>query len=239
MDNCSPKEAAARGALETFKDLISRSLVAGVGTGTTVKEFISVASELLRGKRVLSSSLSTSLELSSRGVDVVSYPAERRTVDLYIDGADEVTADGHMIKGRGGALLGEKILAYFSRVNIFIVSEDKLVGRLGSKGPLPIEVVPEAYPLVSEELSSLGFKAVAREGSGKVGPLISDLRGMIVDVHTGPIERPEDLEATLKRIPGVVETGLFLGMADYIVVGKEGCNYEVLRFTRKTKAHFM
>ncbi|MGC9111882.1 ribose 5-phosphate isomerase A [Acidilobus sp.] len=234
--SCNPKEAAAAGAVEVAKEFIAHASLVGIGTGTTVKEFLMRASGLLRGKRVVSSSLSTALSLSGEGVDVIYYPAGDALIDVYIDGADEVTLSGDMIKGRGGALLGEKMLTFFSRISIFIVGEDKLVEKLGSRGPLPLEVVPEAYPMVASELRSMGFKVVPREGSGKVGPLISDWRGMIVDVYTGPIEDPGSLDMKLHNIPGVVDTGLFLGMADYVVVGRRDCRYEVLRVTRKTKA---
>ncbi len=233
---CDPKDAAAAGAIKVASDIISSSSLIGVGTGTTVNRFIELSGGMLKGKRVLSSSLSTALKLIDMGVDVVMYPSGGLLPEVYIDGADEVSKDGSMIKGRGGALLGEKVLAYASRTNIFIVGEDKLVDVLGSRGPLPIEVVPEAYPYVIRSLEAMGIKARPREGSGKVGPLISDWRGMIVDLYIGPITSPQELDGRLRSVPGVVETGLFIGLADYIVVGRKDCSYEVIRFRRTAGA---
>uniref|UniRef100_UPI00156BC981 ribose-5-phosphate isomerase A n=1 Tax=Aeropyrum camini TaxID=229980 RepID=UPI00156BC981 len=150
-------------------------------------------------------------------------------VDAYVDGADEVEpGSGYMVKGGGGALLGEKILASRSRLNIFIVGDDKLVGRLGERMPIPVEVEPGFAAMALAGLEELGLKPRLRTSQGKRGPVVSDWGGVLVDLHTGPIEDPRDLESTLRMVPGVRETGLFLGLADYIVVGLSGCGYKVL-----------
>ena len=235
--DCDPKELAARGALELLRGLVGSGALIGVGAGSTVRAFVRVAADQLRSYRVVSASSSTSAELAAAGVDVVSFPGSRPVIEAYVDGADEVSPSGDMIKGRGGALLGEKVLAYFSRVNIFIVGEDKLVSRLGERGPVPIEVVPEAYPYVMEALRSLGLRASPRQSQGKLGPLVSDWRGFIVDVDTGPMDDPAAVDRLLRGVPGVVETGIFLGYADYVVVGRaDGCRHEVYRFRRTAKA---
>jgi len=235
---CDPKELAATGAIELLKEVLAKKEgPIGVGAGSTVRVFVRKAVDLLRGRKVVSASSSTSIELSSLGVDVISFLTGSPLLEIYVDGADEVSPTGDLIKGRGGALLGEKVLAYFSRLNVFIVGEDKLVSRLGEKGPVPLEVVPEAYPYVIEGLRRMGFKASPRTSQGKLGPLVSDWRGFIVDVDTGPMEDPKAVNEVLRGVPGVVETGIFLGYADYVVVGREKeCKYDVLRFRRRAKA---
>ncbi|MCE4612565.1 MAG: ribose-5-phosphate isomerase A, partial [Desulfurococcales archaeon] len=140
------------------------------------------------------------------------------------------------IKGRGGALLGEKILAYSSKVNIFIVSEEKLVEKLGAGSPVPLEVVPFSLSMVLRALSRKGFRAEPRRSSGKAGPVVSDWGGLVVDVYTGPMGDPELVERELSSIPGVVETGLFIGYADYVIVGRRNCTWEALSFGRTVRA---
>ncbi len=188
------------------------------------------------GLDFVASSLDTELKLASRGLRVVS-PRAVGPIDVYIDGADEVDSSGNLLKGRGGALLGEKNLAYASRINIFIVGEDKLVDRLGSRKPLPVEVVRDYLSITLRAIRSRWGDARARSGSGKDGPVVSDWGGVIVDIPTGPLEDPWEAEAWLKSIPGVVETGLFLGYADYVVVGLESCGWKVARFERRQGLH--
>ena len=229
---CTPKDAAAIGALEVIERLGFRSGVIGVGTGSTVARFIERGAGLLGDSVLVASSLASALELSSRGLRPVDPRTVRGPLDLYIDGADEVDPEGRMIKGRGAALLGEKILAYASRLNIIIVDESKLVSSLGERKPLPIEVVPDSLGIVLASLERMGLSAEPRRGGGKDGPVVSDWGGVIVDVRLRPPVDPEALERELLSIPGVVETGLFIGLADFVVVGMEGCEWRVMRFNR-------
>ncbi len=230
---CTPKDAAAIGALEVIERLGFRSGVIGVGTGSTVARFIERGVGLLGDSTLVASSLATALELSSRGLNPIDPRAVRRPLDLYIDGADEVDPEGRMIKGRGAALLGEKILAHASRLNIFIVDESKLVSRLGERKPLPVEVVPDSLGIVLASLERMGLPAEPRTGGGKDGPVVSDWGGIIVDIRLSQPFDPEELERELLMIPGVVETGLFIGLADFVVVGLEGCRWRVMRFNRR------
>lgn len=227
--SCDPRLEAARGALELLSRFELRYV--GFGTGSTVSLFIDIARGYSDRWIVVASSIDSALKASRAGFKVIQ--SHWGVLDVYVDGADEVDGNGNMIKGRGGALLGEKVLAYNSNLNVFIVSEDKLVDILGSRGPLPLEVVRDYLPLIIGSLEELNFKVLVREGSGKMGPVISDWGGVIVDVYTGGIRDPEGLESTLKSIPGVVETGLFVGYADYIIVGSRSCGYKVLRFERR------
>ena len=230
MPRCDPRVEAARGALELLKG-VSAGLV-GLGTGSTVREFISIASGWLSRASVVPSSVDTALELESRGLRPLD-PRAVGGIDVYVDGADEVDPLGRMVKGGGGALLGEKVMAYSSGFNVFIVGEDKLVEALGSRTPVPVEVSGGFAGLVVSALRSLGFKAEYRVSPGKRGPLVSDWGGVIVDVYTGPMDDPERVDEALRRIPGVVETGIFIGLADAVVVGYRECGWEVLRFERR------
>jgi len=225
---CDAKLEAARGALELVESLKPRIL--GVGTGSTVARFIGLL-DAGRFEGVAASSVVSGLELAARGFRVLS-PYTVASVDVYVDGADEVDPGGNMVKGRGAALLGEKVLASASRVNIFIVGEDKLVDVLGSRRPVPVEVVRDALSSVLARLRGRWPGAAPRVGAGKDGPVVSDWGGVIVDVPTGPLEDPWEAERFMRSIPGVVETGLFLGVADYVVVGRKSCGWEVLRFER-------
>lgn len=232
--SCNPAFEAARGALELVSRLGSPTYV-GLGTGSTVGFFMELARGYSSSWYVVASSVDTIIRASRLGFKVI-HPAGA-PLEVYFDGADEVDSGGNMVKGGGGALLGEKVLAFNSRVNVFMVSEDKLVDRLGSRVPVPVEVVRDYLGLVVGALEDLGFRVTVREGSGKRGPVVSDWGGVIVDVHTGAIDDPELLEARLKRIPGVIETGLFLGYADYVVVGFRSCGYKVLEFERRRGRH--
>jgi len=232
---CDSKREAAKGLVQEFRELIMGSRVIGIGTGTTVSKVIEELkkTDILKGKLAVPSSLDTALKLRGLGVKIL-LPTSVAEVDVYIDGADEVDKDGNMIKGGGAALLGEKIIASMSKYNIIVVDESKLSERLGRR-PIPIEVVPWALAFVLTKLERLGFKARVRtpEG-GKMGPVVSDWGGIIIDV-TPPQEAltsPKALEQMLKQIPGVVEVGIFSNMADAVVVGMRECGYRVIRFER-------
>ncbi|WP_157463164.1 ribose 5-phosphate isomerase A [Caldisphaera lagunensis] len=229
--HCDPKKEAAKGALELIKEFISNYEIIGLGTGSTTQAFIMESKELLKNKKLISSSNSTSLFLSSLGLETKEFPLLNSNY-IYIDGADEVTKQGYMIKGRGGALLGEKILAYSSSLNIFVVSEEKLVNKLGEKRPVPIEVIPKAYPYLLNIFKRNNLRSELRQCNAKDGPIISDWGGYIIDVYTGPMDDPRYYDNMLRSFPGVVETGIFMGLSDYIVIGKESCGYDVIRIKR-------
>jgi len=233
---CDLKREAARGLINKYKDLISNSKIIGIGTGTTVSKAIEELkkAKLLDGKTLVPSSLDTAFKLKRLSNVKVTLPSVVSEIDVYIDGADEIDSRGNMIKGGGGALLGEKILASTSNFNIIIVDETKVVNKLGSK-PLPIEVVPWALSSVLNKIKKLGFEiSIRKPKEGKMGPVISDLGGIILDIKIG-VREPEELvmiERMLKSIPGVVEVGLFLNMADVAIVGLKTCGYRVMNFER-------
>ena len=198
MDPAEKKRAAARASLE----FIEPGVVLGVGTGSTVNALI----ELLPGvadriDKFVSSSRETTALLEQHGFTVATLN-EVGDVDIYIDGADEATKRLHLIKGGGGALTREKVLAGAARRFVCIVDESKFVGILG-KFPLPIEVLPMAQGFVSRKLIKLRAQPVWREG------FVTDNGNHILDVHDLNISNPLEMETRLNQIPGVITVGLF------------------------------
>ena len=212
MDADSKKKAAALAALEYVED---RMLV-GVGTGSTVNHFIAA----LAGRRhriagaVSSSEASTKL-LRAAGIEVVALN-DAGDLPLYVDGADEATRHLALIKGGGGALTREKIVAAASRRFVCIVDDTKLVPVLG-RFPLPVEVIPMARSLVARKLVGLGGQPVLRQG------FATDNGNEILDVHNLKIHDPAALEAQIGLLTGVVEVGLFARRgADILLVAGDG-----------------
>jgi ribose 5-phosphate isomerase A len=208
-DNDSKKRHAALAALA----LVPEGSTVGVGTGTTVNLFIEALAEHTgRVRAAVSSSEASSARLQAAGVKVLELN-DLGGLDLYIDGADEANPARQLIKGGGGALTREKIVAAASRRFICIVDETKLVATLGNF-PLPVEVIPMARELVARELSRRGGRPVWRKGC------VTDNGNDILDVHGLVISDPVGLEAALNQITGVVTVGLFAARpADVLLVG--------------------
>jgi len=203
------KQAVARAAIAH----VPVGGIIGVGTGSTVNFFIA---ELARIKHkfdgAVSSSEATAQRLAAAGIDVIDL---NHVVELtvYVDGADEINRSLAMIKGGGGALTREKIVAAVSRTFVCIADETKFVNVLG-RFPLPIEVIPMARSFVGRELVKLGGEPEWRAG------FVTDNGNVILDVHRLEITRPEELETTLDQIPGVVTNGLFARRpADVLLLG--------------------
>ena len=188
----------------------------GVGTGSTVDFFIdALAEQPYRALRLVSSSERSTERLGRLGLDVTELSAVG-DVDLYIDGADEATKHLHLIKGGGGALTREKIVAGAARKFICIVDDSKLVGRLG-KFPLPVEVIPMARSFVARQLVKAGGQPVWRRD------FVTDNGNQIIDVRNLEITKPVEMEARINQIPGVVTVGLFAHRgADMLLVGTGG-----------------
>lgn len=209
MTQDEKKRLAANAALPYIAD----GMTLGVGTGSTVDFFIDGLAEYAhRLDAVVSSSNASTEKLRAQGIDVADLNAVG-DLDLYVDGADEATRHLHLIKGGGGALTREKILAGASRRFICIADDTKLVGMLGAF-PLPIEVIPLARSFVARRLVQAGGQPVWREG------FITDNGNEILDVHNLTIRNPVELEAELNGIPGIVTVGLFAQRgADLLLVG--------------------
>lgn len=174
----------------------------GVGTGSTVNQFIgALAARRIQLGCAVSSSEATSQRLEQHGI-AVSELNSTGDLDLYVDGADEVDPAGHMIKGGGGALTGEKIVAAASKRFVCIVDDSKLVRVLGSF-PLPVEVIPMARSYVARQLVKLGGLPEYREG------FVTDNGNVILDVRHLDLVNPVEMEDRINRIPGVVTVGIF------------------------------
>jgi ribose 5-phosphate isomerase A len=228
---CDSKGEAARGLVREFESYIEESEVIGVGTGSTAARALKALFDrgLLKGKVLVASSMSSALLIAELGGKPV-MPHVIDGIDFYFDGADEVDPINlYLLKGRGAALLGEKILAHMAKYRVYVVDDSKIVEKLGSRRPVPVEAVSWALRHVVRTVESMGYRVAPRSSGGKDGPVISDWGGVIIDVDTGPISDPVGVERRLKSIPGVIETGIFIGLADAVVVGKRECGYEVLR----------
>ncbi|MBW4697233.1 MAG: ribose-5-phosphate isomerase RpiA [Aphanocapsa lilacina HA4352-LM1] len=225
MDLDTLKQTAARRAVEYVED----GMVVGLGTGSTAAFAVSALAERVRlGLRVvgIATSERTARQAEAEGI-VLGTLAEQSRVDLTIDGADEVAlGDLALIKGLGGALLREKIVAAASDRLIIVVDATKLVERLGSHGPLPVEVAPFGWQATARALERLGAEVNLRAQQGQA--FLTDGGHYILDCRFGPIADPAGLEAAIDRIPGVVESGLFVDMASAVIVADEG-GVEVLR----------
>jgi ribose 5-phosphate isomerase A len=211
MDSAEKKRSAAAAALE----FIEPGVNLGVGTGSTVNFLIDMLATKrdLIDKLVSSSRASTAL-LEDRGFQVDSLN-QCPALDLYIDGADESNKHLQLIKGGGGALTREKILAAASRRFVCIVDDAKLVGMLGTF-PLPIEVVPMAQEYVTRQLMKMRGRPIWREG------FVTDNGNHILDVHNLQISNPLEMEARIDRIPGVLSVGIFAQRpADILLIGRD------------------
>jgi len=213
--------AKKRAALEAVKH-VREGFVIGLGSGTTVAYAVQKIGEKIRreGLRVLDVPTSHQvLRLAvSCGIPITTLD-EHPQLNLAIDGADQVDRKLNLIKGMGGALMREKIVASAAKKLVIVVDETKLVEKLGMNHPVPVEVLPFALSVVMAKVRKLGGKPVLREGKHKVGPVVTDNGNFILDVEFGVIDDPGDLDVRLKLIPGVLETGLFVGVADVVYVG--------------------
>ncbi|MFQ6084860.1 MAG: ribose 5-phosphate isomerase A [Candidatus Bathyarchaeia archaeon] len=216
-------EGARRGAALKAVGHIKDGSVVGLGSGSTVVHAVEALGNRIQAEGLEVSCIPTSLQiqmLASEHRIPIATPYEHPTIDLAIDGADQIDRGQlNLIKGGGGALTLEKIVDTMARDVVIIADETKLTDRLGEGQPLPIEVLPFALPFVLRRVEGLGGSGKVRKGSGKVGPVITDNGNVIVDADFGFIDDPLGLEVKLNLIPGVVENGLFLRMATLAYVG--------------------
>ena len=214
MSQDTKKKNSAKAAFDLIAPNLNKDSVLGIGTGSTTNFFIEeLNSADIDIKGAVCSSIATENNLNS-SIKVLGLN-EVHSIDFYIDGADEFNDRFELIKGGGGALTREKILAYSSIKFICIVDESKHADLLG-KFPLPIEVLEIARSAISGEIMKMGGKPVYRNG------FITDNGNQIIDVHNFPIEVPFELEEKLNNIPGVVENGIFSNRkADVIINANE------------------
>ena len=213
MNQDDLKRAAAKAAL----DYVPRGEVIGVGTGSTVNFFIDELAAIKKDiAGAVSSSEASTARMEAAGIRVMSLN-ESGDLPVYVDGADETTRHLALIKGGGGALTREKIIAAASKTFVCMVDQSKLVGTLGTF-PLPVEVIPMARSFVARRIVKLGGRPVLREG------VATDNGNVILDVHDMQIAEPMALEQTLNNIPGVVTNGLFAmrGADILLLAGDDG-----------------
>ncbi len=218
MSSDEMKRQAAHAALAHLPD----AGVLGLGTGSTTRWFIEAVGGLVREGRRFSAvptSVASRQLAEQLGIPLLDDQAAWQ-IDVCVDGADEVSDALDLIKGGGGAHTREKIVANASKKNVIIVDETKLVGQLGEQRAVPLEVLPFGFPTTLAALSAWGTPT-QRQLNG--APWMSDSGNYIVDLSTGPIADPAELDRALHGLPGVVETGLFIGRADVVVIaGRSG-----------------
>ena len=217
------ERAKKNAALEAVKH-VEDGFIIGLGSGSTAAYAIGEIGNRIKreGLHVLGvpTSYQAFLLAVKHGVPITTLE-EHPTLDLAIDGADQIDKELNMIKGMGGALAREKIVASAAKTLIIVAEETKKVKVLGENNhPVPIEALPFATSLVMRRISEIGGKPILREGKGKVGPVITDNGNVVIDADFGLIHKPAELESKLKRITGVVETGLFVDMARTVYLGK-------------------
>jgi len=218
MDN-DPKSEAKKRAAESAVTFLQDGQVLGLGTGSTAKYAIEAVARMVQdGLRVtgVPTSMATATMAERLGIPLAELN-DVETIDLTIDGADEIDPDFNMIKGGGGALTREKLVAFASNRRVILVDESKLVAALGQSRPVPVEVLPFSWAMASRRLRELGCIPKLRLAAGK--SLLTDNGNYILDCTFRGIADPAELEKSIKLLPGVVENGLFIHLADTIVIG--------------------
>jgi ribose 5-phosphate isomerase A len=224
-DQAGLKKKAAACAVE----FVQSNMVVGLGTGSTTRFALALIGEAIKAGRLndivgIPSSLQTERLANEFGIPLTTFE-KHSEIDLTIDGADEVDPQLNLIKGGGGALLREKILAQASHRNIIIVDEGKLSPQIGTHWPVPIEVIPFAWQVEARYLASLGAKVVLRTKTDGI-PFTTNQENFILDCEFGPIGNTNHLVNLAGQRAGIVEHGLFLGLAtDVIVAGKDGVRH--------------
>lgn len=210
------KRIAAVKAVEWVRD----GMTVGLGTGSTAYYAIERIGSLVKeGYELLGVATSIETERLAKEFRIPTASIDEVDgIDLTIDGADEVDPEMRLIKGMGGALLREKIIASASHCEIIAVDDSKLVRVLGTRTPLPVEVIPFGHKRTKASLERLGCAAVLRGGDE---PYRTDNGNYTYDCRFGGIENPEEMEQEINMIPGVVENGLFIGLVTRVVVGTE------------------
>jgi len=222
-DAQTDRHGAERRALERVAaralEMVADAKVIGLGTGRAASTFLrALGAQVRAGRTVRGVPTSEASAALAREMGIPLTGLDEPSIDATVDGADEVDPALNLIKGYGGALVRERIVAVASRRQIILVGSEKLVPVLGSHGRLPVEVVPFALPLVLRRLTRPGCEPVVRTLEGR--PFISDNGNLVVDCAVAPINDPAAFDAWLRAVPGVVGTGLFLGTADTVLVGE-------------------
>lgn len=211
---------AKKVAAEKAVDWIKEGMSVGLGTGSTAYFMLQKLGERVKeGLHIRAAATSKKTEeiATELGIELIP-PSSELLLDVTIDGADEINPQLSLIKGGGGALFREKMIASVSRKLIIIADDSKYVEYLGSF-PLPVEIVPFGWEITKKRIDHLGGRSSLRKTNGQI--FLTDNQNYILDCSFEKIEQPSDLHHSLKSIPGVVETGLFIEMASMAILGKE------------------
>lgn len=205
-------------------DRVQSGTIVGLGTGSTTAYAIQYIGERLQSGELkdikgIPTSFQATVLAKQYGIPLTTLDEVDR-IDIAIDGADEVDPNKNLIKGGGAAHTREKIVDSLAEVFIVVVDNSKLVDRLGSTFLLPVEVIPMAMTPVMKALEKLGGKPTLRMGVKKAGPVVTDEGNLVIDVKFDALENPAELEKEINNIPGVLDNGLFVGVADIILVGE-------------------
>jgi ribose 5-phosphate isomerase A len=203
---------------------VQSNSIVGLGTGSTTAYAIQAIGERLQSGDLqnvkgIPTSFQAIVLARQFGIPLTTLD-EVEKIDIAIDGADEVDPQKNLIKGGGAAHTQEKIVDSLADQFIVVVDSGKLVDRLGSTFLLPVEVIPMAVAPVTRAIEKLGGKPQLRMGVKKAGPVVTDQGNLVIDVKFDQIDNPADLEKTINNLPGVLENGLFVGVADLIMVGE-------------------
>jgi ribose 5-phosphate isomerase A len=205
--------------------MVESGMVVGLGTGRAAAQFVKALSRRMEeGLEIMGvpTSKQTAKLAEELSIPLATFD-EIDGIDIDVDGADEVDPGLDLIKGHGGALLRERVVASVSKRFVVLVGEEKLVPRLGSRVSVPVEVVPFAAPVVRRSLEKLGCEVHLRTNGDGGEPFVSDNGNHILDARFDGIARPGDLQRQIDSLPGVADTGLFIGMAHLVLVqAKEG-----------------
>ncbi len=214
------KKNAALEAAEHVRD----DFVIGLGSGSTAAYAIQAIGKRVEREEIHVSAVPTSYQAFMLAVDhglPITTLQEHPILDLTIDGADQIDDQLNLIKGMGGALTREKIVASASKSFMIVADERKKTKFLGENDqPVPMEIVPFAVPIILKKIEEMGGRPVLRESNQKVGPVITDNGNFIIDADFGVIHKPKKLQKNLKSLPGMLETGLFLDIADLVYIGE-------------------
>lgn len=226
------EKARLNAAAQAIRELKDGSTI-GLGSGNTVLKALELAGDRIKKEHLKVTFVPTSYqtEIAAKKLGLETGILDEDTEpDIALDGADQIqwrTLD--LVKGGGAALLREKMVDSTAKRLIIIVDEKKLAKTLGGAQPIPVEIVPFGYRSTLEKIRRISEKALLREASGKVGPVVTDNGNLIVDVYFRSLRRPDIVHEKLKKIPGLIETGLFLGMCDVAYVGRKDGHVDILR----------
>jgi ribose 5-phosphate isomerase A len=220
-------------AIKAVEDNIRKGMILGIGSGSTVVYAVEEIAKINKAENLNLKCIPTSFQsyqlIIDNELELVSL-SQYPEIDVDLDGADEIDSNLNLIKGGGGCHVQEKIIASAAKRLVIIADFRKKSGSLGEnwKKGIPIEVIPMAYVPVMEKLKKIGGNPILRMAQKKMGPIISDNGNFIIDTNFGIIKNPSEINNLLKQIPGIVETGLFIGMTSSVYIGQKDGSVKVI-----------